>query len=158
MQNSSLTPPTLLLRQRTDIPTIRSFARDGEIKIQPAILSIHLDISNQSEEDFQQRTQAITSLSNFGTNLKNININLNQGNKHSIRGCRIASECAQDDEERWTELLGCLDQLAKLDLKTATFVISDEGLETRWFGFDWEIYRQSESKFRCTLEQKRAWA
>ena len=68
-------------------------------------------------------------------------------------------EFAEVDERWWTSLLASLDKLRKLPLKKDTFVISGKGLEVRWGNFRfWQIYQQSEMKYRWTLEEKRAWA
>lgn len=130
----------------------------GKSKLQLAVRSIHLHIYFWSEEHFGSWKEAITKLTQIGTNLQNINISLDQSYVPVFRGARSATDYAEDDEERWTEFLECLDQLASLPLRTATFIISNKDLYKRWIGYDREMYYRCESKFRWTLEQKRAWA
>jgi len=114
-------------------------------------------LSQRGEGDFNLWVEAIPALAKYATNLQNIDISLDQSFGLYYRGSCSASEFAEADEERWTEILECFDQLGKLSIRTATFIISDRDLYMRWYGHDWEMYLRLESKYHWTLEEKRAW-
>ncbi len=125
-----------------------------------AIRKVLMEISFPKEDYVRHWHRAIAMMAEHLSGLQTINLSMDQGCPVRRYGpYRTALDFAEADEDWWTSTLDSLDQLRVLPLKTATFVISDEGLPCRWL--DWHSPRDywfREQKYRWTLEEKRKWA
>ena len=77
----------------------------------------------------------ISTMPKVLSNLRHINISMDQGHSFDAMWFCTRREWACDNESGWTTILDTLDGFSELNINSVTFSISDKGLEERWMSF-----------------------